>query len=169
MGKDQTIIDGGRILLRPLVESDLSMTLAWRNQDHIRKWFFYSEMITYDQHRAWFESYEQRDSDYVYVIEERMTLQRPVGQVALYNIAWDEKRAEFGRLMIGDPAACGLGLAKQATNALLQFAEKNLGLQEVYLEVYAHNAVAIAVYRHCEFLMERTENGISYMSRRLIC
>ena len=43
----------GRVRLRLLEEADLPMTLAWRNQDHIRKWFFHSDVITPEQHRRW--------------------------------------------------------------------------------------------------------------------
>jgi hypothetical protein len=81
------------------------MTLAWRNQDHIRTWFFHSDVITPEQHRRWFDAYRGRDDDFVFVIEETEELRRPVGQVALYYIDWEPGTAEYGRLMIGDTDA----------------------------------------------------------------
>ena len=109
----------GRVRLRLLEEGDLPMTLAWRNQDHIRQWFFHSDLITPEEHRRWFEQYRDRDDDFVFVIEETETLKRPVGQVALYHVDWVARRAEFGRLMIGDAEATGLGLARLATRRLV--------------------------------------------------
>lgn len=97
----------GRVRLRLLEESDLSMTLAWRNQDHVRKWFFHSDIIAADQHRRWFEQYRDRDDDFVFVIEEAETLRRAIGQASIYNIDWAARRAEFGRLLIGDPEGGG--------------------------------------------------------------
>ena len=60
----------GRIRLRLLEEQDLPQTLAWRNQDHIRRWFFSSERLTPEQHAGWFARYRQRDDDFVFIIEE---------------------------------------------------------------------------------------------------
>lgn len=157
------VIESGRLRLRSLTVADLPMTLAWRNQDAIRKWFFHSEIISPEQHRAWFESYQEKDNDFVFVIEEKRVLQRAVGQVSLYNIDWEKKRAEFGRLMIGDSEARGLGLAQEATRILIEFAERELGLREIYLEVYADNLPAIAVYRACDFSIAKTQGGVLYM------
>src|SRR6187549_2663337 len=92
-----TPLENGRVRLRLLEESDLPATLAWRNQDHIRKWFFHSDVIAPDQHRAWWDRYLQKDDDFVFVIEETESLKRPVGQVALYNIDWENGTAEYGR------------------------------------------------------------------------
>ena len=93
-----------------------------------------------------------------------MTFGRPVGQVSLYNIAWAEERAEFGRLMIGDPQARGKGLAKQATQLLLDMAFDQLHLNEVYLEVLEGNQSAIAIYRQCGFQPSACYNNLLKMS-----
>lgn len=148
---------GERVTLRLIEERDLPLTRGWRNQDHIRRWFFNPEPITPKQHAAWFQSYGVRDDDFVFVIEETRDLMRPVGQVSLYNVDWLSGRAEYGRLMMGDPAASGRGLARAATALLLGWALGPLQLREVYLEVMADNAPAIAVYRACGFA--ETESG----------
>ena len=140
-----------RVRLRLLEEADLPMTLAWRNQDDIRKWFFHSDVITPEQHQAWWAGYRDRDDDFVFVIEETETLKRPVGQVALYRIDWGIRRGEFGRLLIGDPEARGLGLARLATARLVREALGPWGLREVCLEVRAANASAVAIYAACGF------------------
>ena len=43
-------ISGEKVRLRLLAEADLPLTLGWRNQAQIRRWFFYSELITPAQH-----------------------------------------------------------------------------------------------------------------------
>ena len=144
-------IENERVRLRLLTEADLPLTVAWRNRDDIRFCFIHSDIITPEQHRAWFEKYCTRDDQFVFIIEERQTLHRPVGQISLYHIDREAKRAEFGRLMIGEPAARGLNLAKQATQLLLEAAFGQFELHEVYLEVFEHNAAAIAIYRSCGF------------------
>lgn len=156
----------GRVRLRLLEEADLPMTRAWRNQDHIRKWFFNSDLITPERHRAWWERYQDRDDDFVFVIEETELLKRPVGQVALYNIDWAAGCAEFGRLMIGDADARGLGLARLATARLVAAALDDWSLSEVHLEVLSANAPAIAIYLACGFRETRRGSGVVRMQKR---
>jgi len=155
----------GSIRLRLLEEADLPTTLRWRNQDHIRKWFFFSEVITPEQHCAWYEKYRLRDDDFVFVIEETEMLRKPVGQVALYNIDWKARRSEFGRLMIGEPDAAGQGLARAATALLVDTGLAQWGLTEIYLDVYVENAAALAIYRACGFRVISEHEGVFTMSK----
>jgi len=143
-------LEGGRVRLRLLEESDLPMTRAWRNQDHIRRWFIHSEIITPEQHRRWYASYLPRDDDFLFVIEELQSSGRPVGQVSLYNIDWTSGRAEFGRLLIGESTAAR-GLAREATELLLDYAFTRCALREVELEVFAANQAAVGLYHSCGF------------------
>lgn len=140
------------VRLRLLQADDLAYTLAWRNQEQIRGWFFYDRLITAEQHQAWFDAYRLKDDDFVFIIEDRSN-QKPIGQVALYHIDWETQRCEFGRLMIGEAAAAGKGLALAATRLSLEIAFKDLGLKEVYLEVYGDNLRAIAVYQKAGFVL----------------
>lgn len=137
--------------LRLLEEADLPMTLMWRNQDHIRRWFIHSEILTPEQHRDWFQGYRQKDNDYLFIIEETRTLKKPVGQISLYNIDWTRKSAEYGRLMIGEAEAQGKGFAKEASRLILDYAFQELGLTKIELEVFEDNKPAIAVYLACGF------------------
>jgi diamine N-acetyltransferase len=152
------------IRLRLLNENDLPATLVWRNQEHIRKWFVYSAIITPEQHRTWFEKYTLKDNDFVFIIEETQALNRPVGQISLYDINWEHKRAEYGRLMIGDPAARGKGLAKAATMLLLDFGFDSLGLHEIVLEVFEDNLAAYNLYAACGFIPVGKKDNLILMS-----
>ncbi|MBI3798047.1 MAG: GNAT family N-acetyltransferase [Deltaproteobacteria bacterium] len=156
-------IRGPRVRLRVLEEADLPMTREWRNQDHIRRWFIYSAVITPEQHWRWFARYAQRDDDFVFVIEETQNLQKPIGQISLYNIEWARGRAEYGRLLIGEAAAGGKGLAREATQLLLAYAFEQLGLKEIELEVFSTNAAAIAIYCSCGFRKISESNGLQKM------
>ncbi len=159
-------IIGERVSLRLLIEADLPMTLAWRNQDHIRKWFFHSDVISWEQHQHWCTQYFQRDDDFIFVIEAMTDFHRPVGQIALYRIAWEQRRAEYGRLLIGAPDAVGKGLAKEATALLLAFAFRTLGLEEIELAVFKTNRAAIAIYQACGFREVSEHAGLTQMLLR---
>ena len=155
----------GRVTLRLLEAADLPMTLAWRNQDHIRQWFLHSDVITPEQHRAWWERYQDRDDDFVFVMEETETLKRPVGQVSLYNIDWAAGGAEFGRLMIGDAEANGQGLARLATSRLVDEGLTTWGLNRIHLEVLPTNLPALAVYAACGFRESGRLAGVVQMQK----
>lgn len=159
-------LSGRRIRLRLLSEADLPLTLAWRNQDHIRKWFVHSEIIPWEQHQRWCAQYFQRDTDFIFIIEETRDLCRPVGQVSLYNIDWGRKRAEYGRLMIGDGEAAGKGLAKEATEVLLAYAFACLNFEEVALEVFKDNVRARALYASLGFITTGERDDVCYMAAR---
>src|SRR5262249_11213665 len=136
------------------------------NQAHIRRWFFYADVISWAMHTSWYNKYETRDDDFVFIIEETRTHKKPVGQVALYDIDWAAKRAEYGRLLLGEPEARGRGIARIATNLLLEQAFANWGLSEVYLEVYATNTAALAVYEACGFRVASQTADVLLMIKR---
>ena len=156
-------IENGRIRLRLIEESDLPMTLAWRSQDRIRKWFLHSEIVSSEQHEEWFSQYSQRDDDYLFIIEEIRDLKKPVGQISIYKIDWEGKRAEFGRLMIGEKEARGKGIAREATGLILNFAFENLGLDEVELVVKKDNKPAVTIYRDFGFNEIHESSGLKKM------
>lgn len=143
---------GDAFCLRLLCSEDLPMTLAWRNREDIRVQFIHSDIITWEQHLAWWEEYQAKDNDFVFIIEETQRLHRPVGQVSLYNIDLEKSEAEYGRMMIGDNKARGMGLARRATELLISWAFTSVGLKRIYLEVFRNNTVAANLYRHCGFV-----------------
>ncbi len=157
-------IEGKTVRLRLLEEADLPLTLAWRNQDNIRKWFFHSEIITPHQHKAWFDQYSNRDDDFVFIIELLSSQAcRPVGQVALYHIDWNEREAEFGRLMIGEIDAHGKGFASEATNLVVKLAREQFKLRQIYLEVFSDNLIALSIYANIGFKKVFEEKGVTRM------
>jgi RimJ/RimL family protein N-acetyltransferase len=157
-------IAGRRVRLRLLAEADLPMTLAWRNRDHIRRWFINSDRLTAEQHHAWFEQYAGRDDDFVFIVEEAKELLKPVGQVSLYKIDWGLGRAELGRILIGEPGAAGKGLAKEATRLLLDHAFGQFKLREVEANVMSTNRASLAVFS-CGFREVEERDGL----KRFIC
>lgn len=159
-------LTNGRLTLRLLEESDLPLTLAWRNDDENRRWFFSTELIAPEAHRRWFEQYRDRDDDFVFVIEETESLKRAVGQLALYRIEWANGRAEFGRLLMGDPAAKGLGLAQLATATLVDEALAHWGLREIRCECRSANTRAIAVCAASGFVAQEPIGDVTPMVRR---
>lgn len=158
---------GQSVRLRLLEQGDLPTTLRWRNDDAIRPWFFNNDPISAAMHEQWWRAYRERDDDFVFVIEDTAMNNQPVGQASVYRVDWDRKCAEFGRLMLGEPAARGRGLARDAVNVLSAFAFDGLGLIELSLQLKEANTVAAAVYESCGYsVTERADSIVTMTLRR---
>jgi len=160
-------LEGERVSLRLLTESDLPLTMAWRNKPRCRIAFRYAHLLSPAGHLAWFRSYLDRDDDFVFVIEEKAS-RRPVGQIALYRIDRKERTAELGRLMIGEDAALGRGFALEAIG-LAGRAARSLCLGRLTLEVKTGNEAALRLYLKAGFVELGRREGWSTMSLELPC
>jgi diamine N-acetyltransferase len=151
------------IRLRLVEERDLATTLTWRNRDEARVWFKTSDPLTMEQHVGWFKRYQEKDDDFLFVVEADGQL---VGQAAVYGIDWSEGTAEVGRFLVA-PEASGRGLIGQACQALVECCEKTLELSYLFLEVFENNQRAIRVYDRTAFVEESRYDGLIKMGRKL--
>ena len=151
------------VQLRLVAEADLDTTMGWRNRDDVRVWFKDSQIITPDQHRAWFVQYSARDDDFLFVVEAKG---RPVGQASVYRVNWEEGTAEVGRFLVA-PEAGGRGYIGHACAELLRFCADTLSLKLVFLEVKENNERAIRLYARNGFREEERAQGMIRMSRSL--
>jgi diamine N-acetyltransferase len=151
----------GTVQLRPIAESDLEMTLGWRNRDEARVWFNNSALITLDQHRAWFAQYSSKDDDFLFIVEAE---DRPVGQASVYRIDWEKGSAELGRFLAA-PDAAGRGLIGTACGELVRFCAETLQLSVMFLEVKEKNERAIRIYTRNGFREVERANGMIRMMR----
>jgi diamine N-acetyltransferase len=142
---------GHGVRLRLLEADDLERTRTWRNIDDNRCWFIQSDPVGRETHLRWFKSYQERDDDFVFIVEDQEGCCEAIGQASLYHIDWERGSAEFGRLLIGELAARGRGLGFEATRTLLYFGFGVWRLRRIHLEVFAHNSKAIAIYARCGF------------------
>ncbi|POA24506.1 MULTISPECIES: GNAT family N-acetyltransferase [unclassified Pseudomonas] len=128
--------------IRLLEVADLPATLAWRNRDENRRWFINSNIIEWGSHIKWFESYQKKSDDFVFVIEADGEL---VGQCAVYGVDLDRKRAEVGRFLAA-PDKAGKGYIKRGCQLLINTCWHQIGLETLFLEVLAENVRAISLY-----------------------
>ncbi|MCX7884034.1 MAG: GNAT family N-acetyltransferase [Caloramator sp.] len=138
--------------LLPITKEHLELIRNWRNNDEIRKCFINQQIITKEQQIIWYEKYLQKDNDIMFIIEYN---EKPIGTVALYNIDYTIKRAEFGRIIIGDIHVRGLGIGRRVTNSLCQFGFNVLNLNSIYLSVFKDNIYAINIYKSVGFIIEK--------------
>jgi RimJ/RimL family protein N-acetyltransferase len=156
-------VENDLVILHLLHEEDLPRTLAWRNQDEIRRWFLTTDVIEMEMHRAWYDRYQTLDNDFVFVILSKELGNLPVGQISLYAIDWEARVGEYGRLMMGEPLAKGRGLAKSASQLLLGIGFGVLGLERIVLEVKNDNIAAISLYQRLGFVQIDVQTDLILM------
>ncbi len=153
--------NASQVRLRLLTDDDLPMTLAWRNRDDVRRWFKLSDVISDDAHRAWFTKHQLSDDALMFIVEDAVSGEA-VGQVSVYAIDREIGEAEVGRF-IAAPGASGKGYIRAAIIALIDFAFDELGLERVYLEVFAANERAIRLYESVGFVKHDSEGDMLVM------
>lgn len=114
----------------------------------------------------WWHNYIVKQDDIVFIIEEKSILNGPIGQLSLYNIDFENRKAEFGRLMIGKLRSQGKGCAVRAVKLLLSWAFRTFNFDFIYLNVLKGNLTAIHIYDKCGFSIVQEKDGQFYMELR---
>jgi diamine N-acetyltransferase len=147
------MIYGELTRLRALTVEDLPKLVVWRNDPEVKAllggWSF---PVSYEEERAWFERTRSDTSTHRLAIE-RLDTGEYIGNIGLYQIDWKNRKAEYA-IMIGDKASWRQGFGLDASQALLNFAFKELNLHRIFLYVLAHHERAIRLYEKAGFTVE---------------
>ena len=113
---------------------------------------FRQEPITEERHRQWLrEMVLSGKCDQFIIVDKAQN--RPVGTVFLKEIDREHLRAEYA-IFIGEETARGRGIGSEAARLMMDYGFRQLGLNRIYLYVFASNARAIASYRSAGFREE---------------
>lgn len=135
-----------KVKIVPLTEEDSEKYRVIRNDDMIRRWYQHKEIISSVSQKKWYRNYLSKQNDVMFSIYVAGDF---VGGNSLYSISFDNNTAEYGRLAISREHA-GHGYGYQATMAALDVA-RQIGLKNIYLDVYYDNISALKTYCKCGF------------------
>ena len=165
--KHSFLLNYSHITLKPLEHGDIERLRLLRNR--IRYCFIDSTEITQKDQQQWYTRYLNKQGDYMFSIYKDDCW---IGTVALYNLKGNKQSVEFGRLLIDKERAGCSGLGVEATKGACLLAFNQLGVDEVFLEVYTDNISAQITYLKAGFepisitLDEQGKNVINMVIRK---
>ena len=165
-----TLVRKGRLVaLRRHVSANREAFLRWYGDAEIASLLRHDlEPLTEWQARSYFDSFILPSSarGTCFAIHERKT-KRLIGTTALTDrtTTRDGASALF-RIAIGEKDVWGRGYGTEATRLVMEEAFDSLGLTEVRLEVFAHNARAIATYERVGFVV--SGEHVEWVPRRKV-
>ena len=149
------MFSGPKIRLRAIEESDLSVLSAWRFDDTNYDYFYEFPVINSTQNRKWFEGSLSNRNEVNFVVEH-LEDKKVIGTISLVNIDQRSRKAEMGRVLIGNTKYHGQKIGQEMIQLVLQYALNDLNLRKIYCEVFADNIPAIKTYEKCKFITEGT-------------
>ncbi len=155
---DKPTIEGERVLLRPLVESDAADLLGSMDDESMRltgtqRTFTLEELV------AWTSSRATVDDRLDLAILDRST-GAFVGDLAINS--WDPNNHSCNfRIALG-PQGRNRGLGSEATRLIVDHVFANLEIHRLGLDVFAFNPRAAHVYERVGFVVEGVQRAALY-------
>ncbi len=153
---------GIRNMIRRLEHKDAPLMLEWMHEKDINR-AFRQPFGKYTAEQAVHfidNSFDDRNRHFAVVNESDEYL----GTVSLKNISQADRSAEYA--IIVRSVARGMGVARLATENILNYAFDILGLHRVYLNVLAQNERARRFYTKCGFVYEGTSRDAILLNGR---
>lgn len=146
------IIEGRRVLLRPITREDTADIVRWRNDPAVQQFFIFREPFSAEMHLNWLETKVAAGKVIQYMILDKATKQS-VGSVYLKDVDMQHLSAEYG-IFIGESAARGRGLGSETAKLFTDFAFEKLGLHRISLRLLSGNRAAMRSYERAGFEVE---------------
>ncbi|MBW3633847.1 MAG: GNAT family N-acetyltransferase [Chloroflexi bacterium] len=158
---------GAQVSLRSHVPANREAFQRWYADPEIAQLLRHDlEPLTLNQSRGYFDTFILPSSarGTCFAIHERRT-KRLIGTTALTDrVSKRDGVSALFRIVIGEKDVWGQGYGTEATRLVADEAFDSMGLSEIRLEVFSHNARAISAYTRVGF--EVTGEHVEWVPRR---
>lgn len=134
------------VAIRAFTEDDIPNKVRWINDPANNKYLHYDLPLEINKTRDWFLNNKGRTDRFDAVITYDGT---PVGVIGLLSI--EDGSAEY-YITLGEKEYLHRGIAKKASELLLDYAFENLFLQKVFLYTEIENLGAQELFERCGFV-----------------
>lgn len=146
------------ITLRDFCETDIPDKIRWINDSENNQYLHYDLPMEYEKTLQWYRN--KNNNIRLDLIIEYCGIS--VGLIGLLGIDRTNNKAEY-YICLGEKEYKGRGIAKVATNMLVNYGFTELGLKKIFLNVDAENTTACHLYEKCGFECE------GYFKKDMFC
>lgn len=137
----------------PHLPDTITYRVTWLNDPETAR-YLGTQPTTVKEQEEWFSHYLADTTRKFFTILGDET---PIGVVGLTNINREKSEVQIF-IMIGDSACRGKGIGKQAMHHIIEFAQRELGINHLSLEVHQDNKAAIQCYQSVGFVVSGSVN-----------
>ena len=157
-------LERDKICIRKFNINDVENKVKWINDSANNKYLHYNLPLEYEKTIEWFKRTESLTTRLDAVIEYEGI---PVGLIGLLGIDMTNKKAEY-YICMGEQSFKGRGIAKTASNLLVEYAFETLGLNKIYLYTERENDAAQKLFEKLGFEKEGLlKEDIIYNGRKV--
>lgn len=136
-------------MLRDLKEKDAPLMLEWMHDKNVCSYLGKDfAHMTLEHCRSFIRDAQSDERNRHFAIVD--AADEYMGTISLKNIDYENLRAEYA--VSCRTKAMGKGFARRATQDVLEYARKELGLKLIYLDVYDYNIRAQKMYQRMGFI-----------------
>jgi UDP-4-amino-4,6-dideoxy-N-acetyl-beta-L-altrosamine N-acetyltransferase len=146
------MLTGNKVKLRAIEEDDLPTLAKWRSSESSYPFFHEYQPISLASQREWFAAQRNKTEDVNFAVSALDgTL---VGTISLIGIDGRNRRAEMGRVFIGDEQLRHAGMGREMTFLAIEYAFDHLNVDKLTCEVLSGNGPARELYAKFGFKEE---------------
>lgn len=166
--KSPIFLQGKRVNLRPLEESDLQRCMRWINDPKIRKFVANQMPMDLVSERKWFDTLDRSmpRTDIILAIVLRRS-DRHVGIMGLHRIDWINRHGTTGAI-IGEEDCWNKGYGAEAKSLLLEYAFQTLNLHRINSSALAINKRSLAYLKKSGYRVEGCRRRMFFRNGRWV-
>ena len=149
---DLPVLETDRLLLKPLNKSYLSQNYVdWMNDGEVNRYLESGGDYNLKKLNEYLTEVERNPKYFWAIILKEIN--KHIGNIKIDPIDPDDFFGEYG-IMIGDRNEWGKGIAKEASEKVINFCFNTLNLKKISLGVKKNNFSAISLYKKLGFAIE---------------
>ena len=146
------VLKGRKCVLGDIKEKDLPKFVRWLPDKEVSQYLLLDfSSLTLKKEKKWYKDTKKQKDTIIfglYALDKNKKIL--IGSTGLKKIDHNHKNAEFG-IIVADKNYWGKGIGTEATNLVINFGFKVLGLNSIYLTVFSKNKAGQKTYKRAGF------------------